>query len=210
MLQEIVKKFKKKSWLRVCTLHNLNKWDLIDLTQAPVYPSKHFINEQFVVKTRVCNVCKKDLDLGIYHGNFIISRGCSCGNGTNSMSVEKLRCVLDESQCKLAIQYTTAARKKGLANTTEYWTARGYSIDEAKEKISNVQKNRSACSPASKKGARGYSTRTVEYWTNRGHTEVEARALVSKSQVTNGMKYYQDKFGERGIDMFNDRIKYWL
>jgi very-short-patch-repair endonuclease len=56
----------------------------------------------------------------------------------------------------------------------EYWTNRGLTIQEATEKISELQKIR--------------STRCVEYWINRGYSEKDAKTKVSEIQGQYGKR----------------------
>ena len=210
-LQEITTKFKKKNWLRLCTIHNIDKWTLIDFLSAPVYASRNHIRDGLELKTRQCFKCGTQLALGIFRGNFLAPRICDCAkDNTNLMTQEKLRCVFTDEQSQLIIGSVNSARRKGLPNTIEFWTSRGCSLDMAEKKVSQQQKLRSAKSPAAKKGARGYSIRTVEYWLNKGMTHEEALKEVKKIQVTNGIDFYVKKYGDQGKEMFNQRIRKWL
>lgn len=44
MLQKIITTYKKKSWLRLCGLHHINKWDLLEFINEPVY-ARSLLNE---------------------------------------------------------------------------------------------------------------------------------------------------------------------
>lgn len=210
LLQEIVNKFVKKSWLRLCTLHNINKWDLIDYTKVPVYPGKHWIRPGLEVKTKTCFICQNELDLAIYKGTFLA--GCNCQkDSTKFATKEKLSTVLTPSQIQMAFNSLIDSRKKGLPNTVTYWTVRGYSDEEAINKVKEVQANRSLRSPASKKGAKGYSPRTIEYWIKQGFTNEEAKHKIKQVQTTNGIDFYKNKYGnELGKHLYNKRIQQWL
>lgn len=66
---------------------------------------------------------------------------------------------------------TNAINEYGKAGTllkTEYWTFRGWALEEAKEKISKLQKT--------------YSPRCKEYYINKGFSEEEAITMQSKKQ----------------------------
>ena len=91
-----------------------------------------------------------------------------------------------------------------------YWRAKGYSDEESILKISDIQTKRSNCSPTTKKGVQGYSIRTKKYWTDRGFTNDEAVLKIKEVQTTNGLAYYERKYGEDGKQLFNDRINRWL
>jgi len=210
MLQEIIKNYKKKSWLRVCTLHKIDKWKLLEHLNEPIFAGKHFIRPELAITTSDCLCCGARLDLGIYKENFV-ARRCDCVNdGTNLMTYNKLKCMMTENQARHAIQLVNSARAKGLPNTKEYWYNKGMSESDSEIEISKVQALRSAKSPSAKKGARGYSPRTIEYWVNKGFTIDEASANRKKVQTTNGLEFYTNKFGDQGTELFNARIEKWL
>lgn len=210
-LQEIIKKFKKKSWLRMCALHKIDKWELIDFLQEPVYASRYLIKEGLEVNTRVCLRCAAPLQLGIYKESFTVKVSCSCRkDNTHNMTIDKLACVLNEDKAILALSLVHGARCKSFSNTVQYWQDKGYSIDDAKENISRIQKTRSEKSPASKKGVRGYSSRTIEYWVARGFSQNDAKEKVRQVQTTNGLAFYNKKYGDAGESLFNARIYKWL
>lgn len=210
-LQEIVQKFKKKSWLRLCTLHSIDKWSLISHTNSPVFPSKFLIMPGLELLTTVCYQCDTKLGIGISNDNFIAIKLCQCQNdGLNHMSVSKLKCMLTDTQVAHAFASVNLSKRAGLPNTKEFWIKKGYSTEQAIIEANLVQKNRSSKSPASKKGARGYSVRTIDYWTRRGFSIDQAITEIKKIQTTNGLKFYLEKHGEAGEELFNLRIEKWL
>lgn len=60
-----------------------------------------------------------------------------------------------------------------------YWTARGFSAEEARNRVSSIQKSNSL------RRKNRVSCWTVSYWTTRGLSEEEARARVSEIQRKN-------------------------
>jgi G:T-mismatch repair DNA endonuclease (very short patch repair protein) len=211
MLQEIINNFKKKSWLRMCTLRNINKWSLIKYVGEPVYPSRYLIKPGLELRTRVCLKCNTELDLGIYKGTF--TANCKCAaDGSAIMTADKLSTILRPDQVAIAVSLVQGARKKGLPNTLEYWISRGVSREQAAINVHEVQRNRSLKSPAALKGARGYSPRTVEYWIDKkGLSLEEAIAKVKQTQTTNGLEFYENKYGPIiGLSKFNERMQKWL
>jgi len=210
-LQEITTKFAKKSWLRLCTLNNINKWNLIDFVDAPVYASRHFIRSGLEIGTRTCYKCGTKLSLGIWRGNFLARLMCKCSkDGTNLMKASKLECMFTASQTQLAMMLANQEKSKGFPNTINFWTNQGFSETQALEKVLMVQRERSSRSPASKKGSRGFSARSHEYWIRQGHTPEEAANKVREIQTTNGIEFYKRKYGAAGEDLFNQRIERWL
>lgn len=211
MLQEIIRNFKKKSWLKLCTLHGINKWDLIEYLGEPVYKSRHLIKPGLELTTKNCLNCGSLLKIGIYKGTFIATTNCNCAKDhTNLMAKEKLLTVFSVEQADLALKLVNTKRKKGLPNTLDYWINKGLSLQEAERQITLIQQERSLKSPASKKGARGYSVRTKEYWIKMGFNENAAIEKVKEAQTTNGLEFYINKYGTRGEEMFRLRIEKWL
>ena len=212
MLQEIKSKYKKKSWLRICTLHSINKWDLIFETNEPVFPGKYYIKKAPPIANKNCLICNTEFSLGIYKNSFIAIKDCDCGkDGTNLATVDKLLPFYDRSTCEKIISSVHASRKKGLPNTVDYWVNKGLSIEEAETQIKKVQKSRSSRSPSAQPGAIGYTNRSIEYWIKKGYSTEDAKLKLKESQVRNGLKYYIKKFGEKeGTIRYNLRIEKWL
>ena len=211
MLQNIVKTYKKKSWVRMCSLNKIDPWDLITHLNEPVYRSRYLICDGLELKTRNCLQCGAKLKLGIYKESFIASTTCNCANdGTNLMTEDKLRTVFDEDQVQLAIIATNNKKRNGLPNTIDFWITKGFTLEQAQMEVAIIQKQRSDKSPAAQKGARGYSIRTIEYWLKKGLDETAAREKIREVQTTNGLEYYKAKYGAEGEDMFNNRIEKWL
>ena len=89
----------------------------------------------------------------------------------------------------------------------EFWLDKGFTKEEAKEKIS--ENNRYASSFVD------YEKRllpsNVEYWTNRGFSEKEAKLKVTERQTTFSKDICIEKYGyEDGIKRFNERTNKWL
>jgi G:T-mismatch repair DNA endonuclease (very short patch repair protein) len=212
MLQEIKNNFKKKSWLRLCTLHNINKWDLLDSLFEPVFPGKYFINKAPPVKIRQCRLCRVEFKLGIYKNTFIVSKQCTCGHdGTNNVTEKKLASYYEPDICKEIVSTVKQTRAKSLPNTLECWTSLGYDLDSARREVSKVQTSRSRRSPSAQPGARGYTNRSVEFWIKKGYSLDDAKIKLKESQVRNGLPYYIKKYGEpTGTEKFNQRIHQWL
>lgn len=195
----------------MCTLHQIDKWELITYVNAPVYGSRYLIRDGLEIQTRVCLQCGIPLNLGIYKGSFIANTKCGCASdGTNIMTKGKLRTVFSEDQIQTVITTVNAKRKLGLPNTVEFWLNKGFTLEQAHKEVSAVQKRRSTKSPSTQKGARGYSTRTIEYWIKKGFDKTTALSKIKEVQTTNGLAYYKSKYGQDGERMFNTRIEQWL
>jgi G:T-mismatch repair DNA endonuclease (very short patch repair protein) len=118
--------------------------------------------------------------------------------------------VFTSDQVNLAVNSVNTRRRTGLANTIEYWINKGLTVDQAMAEALTVQRKRSAKSPASKKGARGYSVRATEYWIKQGFSMEQAIGKVREIQTTNGLQFYRNKYGDLGLELFNARIQKWL
>jgi len=212
MLQEIKNNFKKKSWLRLCTLHNINKWELIDSLFEPVFPGKYFINKVPPVKIRQCRLCGIEFKLGIFKNNFIVTKQCICGrDGTNNVTTQKLESYYEPNVCKEIINAVKQSRIKNLPNTINYWINLGYEHTTAQIKIKEVQTSRSRRSPSAQPGAKGYTNRSINFWIKKGYSLEDAKIKLKESQVRNGLPYYVKKYGEKlGTEKFNHRIQKWL
>lgn len=211
-LQEIVNNFKKKSWLRLCTLHSINKWDLIKLVKEPVYPGKHFIHRSPPITVDRCRLCKTEFDIGIYKDTFIAKKQCKCGfNGSQDMTVKKLESYYVPSICEELILQVNQNKTRALKTTLRFWKNQGLDEAGAIAKVSEIQAQRSKKSPAAQPGARGYSIRTIEYWLKKGYSEPEALKKLKETQTQNGLEYYVKKYGEEdGTCRYNNRIQRWL
>lgn len=67
-------------------------------------------------------------------------------------------------------------------NRIEYWIRKGHSLDEAVEKVREIQTNRSMRSPATIGGTSEYSCRSVSFWINKGLSEEQAKQEVARRQ----------------------------
>ena len=93
----------------------------------------------------------------------------------------------------------------------EYWINKGYTEDEAKEKISELQKElalrNSIKSPLERKK---YNKKCVVYWTNKGYTEDEAKEKISELQKTFSLEKCVNKYGkEDGLKRWKQRQEKW-
>lgn len=190
---------------------DINIWDAISYKNEKVYYIPYSGNFKFEVSTRYCYKCNKELEVGFRQNEFIV-KTCTCSaDNKNFATKEKLTTIFSSSYADEILEKFNNCKTRKLPNRISYWTERGYTEKEAEEKISTVQTKRSEKSPATKKGARGYSPRTKEYWINKGYTENEASEKVSQVQVTNGIDWYVSRYGSsEGKLRYEKRIKQWL
>jgi len=105
----------------------------------------------------------------------------------------------------------------GIRNQTniKFWTERGWSIDQAKQKISEIQsKNGMKFSEKQKLNPEFYSSRTpsqLGYWIKKGYTEIEAKQKVSEKQSVFSKEKLIYKYGEEyGIQILQERNNRWI
>lgn len=204
--------FSYKKWLSLCALYGIRKIDFIQWTGNPVYASKKFIdNALAIVDVDKCRICSTPFDYGMYKGNFFAKVNCSCRKENNVIDEGKLKPFLDDETIKIILKSINKEKTRCFPNTMNYYYNLGYSVSDAEERVSVIQKQRSAKSPSTTKGARGYSKRTPEYWMRHGYTATEAIQKVSEIQVTNGLDYYIRKHGKvDGTRRYHQRIENWL
>jgi len=96
----------------------------------------------------------------------------------------------------------------------EYWTQKGWTVNDAKYKISNIQRaNANKLVEKRKTNPDLYNGRysnQLEYWIKQGYDEHTARIKLKERQSTFSRKSCIDKHGEiRGIEIFNQRQRKW-
>jgi hypothetical protein len=92
-----------------------------------------------------------------------------------------------------------------------FWVIRGYSEEQSKLKISNIQKINSKKNrdrPVEQR--RKENNKCIEYWLDKGYTEEEGRIKISESQSTFSLKICIEKHGvEEGTRIWQDRQDRW-
>lgn len=89
----------------------------------------------------------------------------------------------------------------------EFWTDRGYSEEEAVEKVRSHQSNAAKYVDFEKR----ILPTNKEYWMTRGYSEEDSIKMVSERQKTFSKEKCIKKYGkELGIEIFNERTKKWL
>jgi hypothetical protein len=213
MLLEQISSKKKNTWIKYSKLFNIPIWEILEFNKIEVYIGKYWIGNQNAISlNKNCRYCNTPFNIKSYKNNFFINKNCSCAtDGTKLMNKTKLMVYVDEIIADFLIQSVNSKKTSKFLNTESYWKKLGYDDIEIKNNIKTIQKNRSELSPASKKNAKGYSSRTIEYWNNRGFSEAEAKQIISKLQIKNGLTYYINKYGaEKGTAAYNERIDNWL
>lgn len=99
--------------------------------------------------------------------------------------------------------------------TTElYWINRGYSIDDVKFKISELQKeNSNKLVILKRNNPNNYSATTstqLGYWLNKGYSKKESKLKLSERQKTFSKEICVKKYGEvEGLKIFTERQNKW-
>jgi len=213
MLQQFSKKYKRKMWISMISRLKLpiNPHDLLKFNNEPLYYKPYRSKIKIEVNTTKCLHCGTQLVVKFSDNDFV-THTCRCvvTPENRHATVHKLQSLFQNDEAKSVLARFSANKTRFLKNTMQYWTNQGLTNDEARKKISEVQQIRSAKSPSSKKGARGYSPRTIEYWRKQGLSESDAKKAVTNNQTTNGIAYYTAKYGiQHGTKLFNERIAKW-
>ena len=90
--------------------------------------------------------------------------------------------------------------------SVDFWTDRGWTEEEAKIKISEMQKaNSSKVNPSNR-----CSNTQLKWWTKKGYTEEEAKKLISDRQKTFTKESCIEKYGkEKGETVYKNRQQKW-
>jgi PhoH-like ATPase len=98
-------------------------------------------------------------------------------------------------------------------NTLNYWFFRGWSEEEARDKIENIQSNNGLkYGEKRKKDPEKYNDlykNQWRYWVKKGYTKEEAKLLVKERQTTFSLDICMQKYGKEGLIVFNERQRKW-
>jgi hypothetical protein len=97
---------------------------------------------------------------------------------------------------------------------SEFWVNRGYSENEAKFKISELQKEKNnKLIKLRKDNPNNYSATTstqLGYWLNKGYSKKESKIKLSERQKTFSKEICIQKYGEKeGLKIFTERQNKW-
>lgn len=196
----------------ICETYKLNKTNLYKAF-LPKYISDDKINKlkQNIKKTsRLCveswvdkgyseKEAKKEIKLiqsnnsNMVKNRFIVSKDNLKNNGYSDEEIENIIAT---------------------PTTERYWINKGLTSDEAKIKISDLQKNNSDKLVQKRKdNPNDYSATTqtqIGYWLNKGFNEEDAKLKLSGRQKTFSKEICVQKYGEKeGVIRFNERILKW-
>lgn len=127
---------------------------------------------------------------------------------------------LPEKSYTLALKHymgTITDEEKRLINVCqptnyEFWISRGYTHDESKEKVSEIQKGNNAryrqkYTPEERKK---FQTTNIEYYLNKGYDLSKSESLMKNRQCTFSYDKVIQKYGkEKGIEIFKERQNKW-
>ncbi len=93
----------------------------------------------------------------------------------------------------------------------EYWLKKGYSENDAKNKISKYQTELGKRNASkSKSDHKKNSVRCIEYWLKKGYSENDAKEKVAKIQRTFTIEKCIEKYGEiEGLKKWKERQEKW-
>ena len=114
-----------------------------------------------------------------------------CGNHIINKPIKVRTKCFCSNECK------SLYGKKHSPLSLEYWLNKGLTTDEAKNKISSIQKSRSPLS--------------LEYWLNKGLTTDEAKNKIHEIQMKRGLKWLEKHKNDAFDNSKNPMcIEYWL
>lgn len=193
----------------MCQRKKLDPWVLMKLVNEPVLLT---FNIQEPIEFENCQKCGTKFSIQHLHGKFYLKPRCRCDkDGTHNVTLEKLLTKVSSVTAERILADIKSQRQKGLPNTSVYWTSRGYTKEEARAKILEIQQTRNAKGTAIMRGSSDYTPRSVQFWLRKGYSESEARTKVAEFQTRNGLEWYIDRYGEEeGAVKYNARIEQWL
>lgn len=145
-----------------------------------------------------------DNDLNNYTGRYRRIKQMGCGTTCYSTLLRYGRKRYTE-----VYQEHAHKRTRHFANRPEHWEEKGLCRTEAEHKARQVQQERNRRATMKLTGTSLYTVRSKEYWIARGYTEQEAADRVRTIQTTNGLRYYENKYGADGKKLFEQRIAQW-
>lgn len=126
--------------------------------------------------------------------------------------------LLDNTEQIYKTQLKNKLRQIFYSTTTmndKYWLDRGWSEEEAKEKISKLQKKNANIFAVKKQNDPYFYSATtntqIGYWTNKGYSEDEAKLKISERQRTFTLEKCIEKYGEEeGKNRWKERQNKWI
>ena len=94
----------------------------------------------------------------------------------------------------------------------EFWMGKGYSEEESKVKVSDIQKENAKKyleKYPTKEDKQQFSVRHTSYWINKGYIESEAIEKVKERQATFSLEKCVEKYGEMGYNIWKERQDKW-
>lgn len=101
------------------------------------------------------------------------------------------------------------SKVKHFQNRIDYWVNKGYSMIDARQKVSEIQTARGNEAARKLRGTSTYTVRSIEYWLNNGYSESDAREQVQRIQTTNGLDFYKRNYPDNYEEKFRERIEQW-
>lgn len=99
---------------------------------------------------------------------------------------------------------------KSLKNKIEYWLNKGFSEQEAKEKVSSIQSQRATEFWSSEASKDRLTDTQVKYWISKGYSEVDAIKKVSEVQRRFSLDICIEKYGlDEGTKIWEQRQIKW-
>jgi hypothetical protein len=110
----------------------------------------------------------------------------------------------DILRAQMKIVYTNISIPES-SRKIDFWTFRGWTEEEAIEKIKSIQDNSEHIDYEER-----INNTDITYYLNKGLTETEAKDALSERQCTFSLRKCIDKYGDEiGLDVFNARQLKW-
>ena len=193
----------------MCQRKKLDPWVLMKMVNETVLLT---LSIPEPAEFEECQSCGAPFSIQHHGDKFYLKPKCKCDkDGTNNCTLEKLLTKVSQETATRIFSEIQLRRSTGLPTTQVFWTSRGFTDDQAKAKVLEVQKTRNDKAMSIVRGSSEYTPRSAQFWIRKGYSESDAQTKVAEYQTRNGLAWYIDKFGEEeGTTKFNERIERWL
>jgi hypothetical protein len=170
-----------------------------------------------ILTNRRKEICRFETfeDFKKYMLNFLSANYFKCLTNEIEQKLQNLYESNESIGMKTLIYLNTSLVGIGCKFKLEFWTKRGWSLDEAKQKVSEIQsKNSKKFSEKRKQNPNLYdsvTTNQIGYWIKRGYSQKEAKQKVSERQSVFSKDKLIKKYGkEKGLELLQKRNEKWV
>jgi len=177
------------------------------IEESSAFHYKYWMKKGFSEDEAKEHVKKNSTKAGI-KGNLVLSK--EGRRRTKLKDIENLILSgVDKKNAKKIVDEDYKSRNNGFK--IKCWTDKGFTVDEAKEKIQHFQEDGRQKGIKSKKENLNYFENTqLGYYINQGMTEENAQLALRERQATFSLKKCRLKYGEiKGLKIWKDRQIKW-